>query len=81
MAGKKYYAVKVGRIPGVYFTWEDCKRQIDKFSGAIYKSFPTVEEAAAFVEGKGQTKKNVKKETNTEKRGKEMQKAFNKKIG
>ena len=78
MAGKKYYAVKVGRIPGVYFTWEDCKRQIDKFSGAIYKSFPTVEEAAAFVEEQGQTKKNVKKETNTEKRGKEMQKAFNK---
>ena len=71
MAGKKYYAVKVGRIPGVYFTWEDCKRQIDKFSGAIYKSFPTVEEAAAFVEGQGQTKKNVKKETNTEKRGEE----------
>lgn len=69
MAGKKYYAVKVGRVPGVYFTWEDCKKQIDKFSGAIYKSFPTAEEAVAFVEGQGIQKKNVKEEIKTEKKG------------
>lgn len=78
MAGKKYYAVKVGRVPGVYVTWKDCKRQIDKFSGAIYKSFPTPEEAAAFVEGQGEQKKNVKKETNTKKRGEEIQEVLKK---
>ena len=57
MTKKKYYAVKKGRVPGVYFTWEDCKKQIEKFSGAIYKSFPTAEEAMAFIEGGEQEKK------------------------
>ena len=23
---KKYYAVRVGKVPGIYFTWDDCKR-------------------------------------------------------
>ena len=30
----KYYAVKKGRTPGVYRTWEDAKKQVDGFSGA-----------------------------------------------
>lgn len=46
---KKYYAVKKGRVPGIYFTWDDCKKMIDGFSGAVYKSFASVEEAMAFV--------------------------------
>lgn len=46
---KKYYAVKAGRVPGIYLTWDDCKRQVDGFSGAMYKSFPTEEEAEAYV--------------------------------
>lgn len=46
---KKYYGVKQGRIPGVYGTWEDCKAQVDGYSGAAYKSFPTEEEALLFV--------------------------------
>ena len=50
---KKYYAVAKGRTPGIYFTWEDCKAQIDHFSGAVYKSFPTVGEAEAFIKGAG----------------------------
>lgn len=54
MTKKKYYAVKKGRIPGIYFNWEDCKKQIEKYSGAIYKGFSTLEEAAAFVEAKAQ---------------------------
>lgn len=45
----KYYAVKKGRKPGVYRTWADCKKQVDGFSGAIYKSFLTKEEAETFV--------------------------------
>ena len=48
---KKYYAVAKGREPGIYFTLEDCKAQIDHFSGAVYKSFGTVAEAEAFVNG------------------------------
>ena len=49
MAKKKYYAVKAGKTPGIYLTWDECKAQVDGFSGAIYKSFPTRAEAEAFA--------------------------------
>ena len=45
----KFYAVKTGRVPGVYNTWDECKAQVDHFSGAVYKSFATEAEARAFV--------------------------------
>lgn len=48
---KKYYAVKSGRTPGIYMTWEDCKAQVNGFSNPEYKSFTDVVEAAAFIEG------------------------------
>lgn len=51
MPKRKYYAVKKGRVPGIYFSWEDCKKQIEGYSGAIYKSFQTIEEASDFIEG------------------------------
>ncbi|WP_286149303.1 RNase H1/viroplasmin domain-containing protein, partial [Thomasclavelia cocleata] len=35
----KFYAVKIGRKPGIYLTWDECKQQVDKFKGAVYKSF------------------------------------------
>ncbi|KAJ1910475.1 hypothetical protein IWQ60_010637 [Tieghemiomyces parasiticus] len=44
-----FYAVKAGRIPGIYDTWDMCKSMVDGFSGAKYKKFRTKEEAAAFV--------------------------------
>lgn len=46
---KKYYAVKKGKTPGIYFDWESCKTQVDGFPGAVYKSFRSVEEAEAFI--------------------------------
>ena len=48
----KYYAVKKGKKPGVYRTWDECKAQTDGFSGAIFKSFKTKEEAEAFIGSK-----------------------------
>lgn len=48
MAGK-FYAVKAGKTPGIYRTWEECKKETAGVSGAIYKSFQTVEEAAVFM--------------------------------
>lgn len=47
---KKYYAVKSGLTRGIYLTWEDCKKNVEGFEGAVYKSFASVEEAAAFLE-------------------------------
>ena len=46
---KKYYVVKVGKSVGIYNNWEDCKKQVTGFSGAIYKSFPTLEEAKEYL--------------------------------
>lgn len=48
---KKFYAVQQGKVPGVYQTWEECKEQVHGYSGAIYKSFPTAEEAMRYVTG------------------------------
>ncbi|KAK1650802.1 hypothetical protein QYE76_068607 [Lolium multiflorum] len=34
-----------GRVPGVYDDWEDCRRQVHRFSGNNYKGYPTRVEA------------------------------------
>lgn len=52
---KKYYVVWKGRQPGIFTDWESCKKQVDKFAGARYKSFPTREEAEAAYGGYGKT--------------------------
>lgn len=41
----KFYVVKKGKTPGIYTTWAECLRQVDKFSGAVYKSYKTRAEA------------------------------------
>jgi ribonuclease HI len=50
----KFYAVKTGRTPGVYRTWDECKKMVHGFPGAVYKSFSTLAEAEDFV-GAGAT--------------------------
>ncbi len=45
----KYYAVKNGRKIGVFETWDECKAQVDGYSGAEYKSFTKKEDALAFL--------------------------------
>lgn len=49
MSKQKYYGVKAGKTPGVYLTWEECKAQVEGFSGATYKSFPTMAEAESYA--------------------------------
>ena len=46
----KFYAVKVGRTPGVYTTWNDAKNEVNGYSGAVYKSFPTLTQAQQFID-------------------------------
>ena len=48
---KKYYAVRVGKTPGIYLSWDDCKVMVDGYPGAKYKSFTNIQEAEAFLEG------------------------------
>ena len=42
MAGK-FYAVKEGRSTGVFASWAECKKQVDGYSGAKYKSFTSMQ--------------------------------------
>ena len=49
MPKSKYYAVAKGRSPGIYNSWDECKQQTAGFSGAIFKSFKTRDEAQAFM--------------------------------
>ena len=49
MAKKKFYAVRNGRMPGIYLTWDECKDQVDGFPNARYKSFATEAEALSYM--------------------------------
>lgn len=48
----KYYAVKNGRVPGIYNSWAECQKQIHGFKNASYKSFTTRKEAEEFISDK-----------------------------
>lgn len=44
---KKYYVVWKGYNPGVYKSWDECKKQIHGFQDAVYRAFPNLELANA----------------------------------
>jgi ribonuclease HI len=48
---QKYYVVWKGREIGVFNDWAACKKHIDHFPGARYKSFKTINEAEAAFKG------------------------------
>ncbi|MEY8392381.1 ribonuclease H family protein [Lachnospiraceae bacterium 45-W7] len=56
----KYYAVKKGKTPGIYNSWEECKAQVDGVSSAEYKSFKSEQEARDYI-GNSMEQKIVKK--------------------
>lgn len=60
----KIYAVKKGRVPGVYSSWKECEMQTKHFSGAIFKSFSadTYEEAYTLATEYIGTSLEIKKE-------------------
>lgn len=49
MTKQKFYAVRVGKTPGIYQTWSQAEEQVKGFSGAEYKSFSTEEEAIKYI--------------------------------
>lgn len=55
----KYYAVKEGRTPGVYTTWDACSEQVTGYSGAIFKKFTNLEDADAFISSKAPSAKET----------------------
>ena len=49
MAVKKFYAIAVGRQPGIYDTWPLAHAQVMGFPSARYKGFPNRAEAEAWL--------------------------------
>ena len=44
---RKWYAVYVGHVPGVYDEWPECQAQVSDFSGESQKGFDSRAEAEA----------------------------------
>lgn len=42
---QKFYVVWSGHNPGIYTSWDDCKREVEGFGGAKYKAFASEAEA------------------------------------
>lgn len=69
---QKYYVVWVGRQTGVFTTWAECQKQINKYAEAKYKSYESKQEAEqAYQDGwkkhwgkQGAATKEVKKRQN-----------------
>lgn len=55
MAGK-FYAVRKGKKTGIFLTWDECKKQVDGYSGAEYKSFKMKQEAEEYCAGTAKVK-------------------------
>ena len=55
----KYYAVKKGKKPGIYTTWDECKENVHGYAGAIYKSFKNKKDAENFLNGDTQELKSA----------------------
>lgn len=55
----KFYAVKKGRTPGIYRTWDAARKQVAGFSGAEYKSFSKISDATAYLNWNAQTQGQV----------------------
>lgn len=56
MAAKKFYAVRVGREPGIYESWDECKKQVSGFKGAVHASFSSRDAAEEFLQAKDDKK-------------------------
>ena len=62
---KKFYVVWQGRKTGIFNDWATCKQQIEKFSGAQYKSFPTLDEAQEAFSGSSSSNSTAKSASGT----------------
>lgn len=51
MGKRKFYVVWVGREPGIYEDWDDCREQVEGFPGARYKAFDSQLAATAAFRG------------------------------
>ncbi len=55
---KKFYVVKKGYNCGIYESWDECKKQVEGYSGAVYKSFKNIDDAKKFFQPDNNVKEN-----------------------
>jgi viroplasmin and RNaseH domain-containing protein len=55
----KYYAVKTGRVPGIYKTWSECQKQTQGYPCTVFKSFISKDEAEDFIKDKNEEKQKI----------------------
>lgn len=62
----KYYAVYKGKsgAPKIFTSWDECKKEVIGYKGAIYKSFTTEKEAIDFIALNAGVKSSSKVEKN-----------------
>lgn len=46
----KFYAIKKGHKTGIFNSWEECKSYVTGYSGSVYKSFKSREQAEEYLE-------------------------------
>lgn len=46
----KYYAVRIGKKPGIYQSWNECRQYVDRYPDAKYKHFSTLREAELYLD-------------------------------
>ena len=51
-----YYAVKIGKNPGIYSSWAECEKQVKGYPNAQFKKWKTREEAEAYINGSSNSK-------------------------
>jgi viroplasmin and RNaseH domain-containing protein len=49
MAKKQFYAVAVGKQPGIYKSWYEAEKQVNGFKGAIFRGFVYKSDAKAYM--------------------------------
>jgi ribonuclease HI len=65
-----FYAVRRGRVPGIYNSWADCKKNTNGYKGALYKKFYNMNDAKVFMASS--SKSRNKKIRDDEKKAHEM---------
>lgn len=61
--GKRFYAVRQGRVRGIFETWEEARENVDGYSGAEFESFSTRAQAETFLRNVRATPIPLKKES------------------
>ncbi len=66
MPKNKFYVIWQGKTPGIYEGWDKCRKQVEGFTGAKYKGFPTLELAQSAMND--DPRKYLSKELNAPKK-------------